>query len=312
MLEIQETPSHELRLINGECFVGAADGMQLRRMVATVPASELKKVCESVGVPTLFSLNPRSSLGTRSAVSKKIKKTIEVEPARLWHYNNGISAICERFEYDMEAGIVWIDNLKVVNGCQTITTIANMDDVDPSAGLVIRLSESKDVEFIESISRCTNDQSVIKSSDMQSNHPYLKKLEGRFKIYDKFFFERKRGLWMTWNERPKTRQPLYLIKNVDGARLKLAYTGSPHLSMQLSTSKIFKFDEKDPDKSQPFIDLYKDADPKDFIVPNVLDHLLGRIKKRIRNSVAANTIDLKNARFLLRYKIGHYYSHGHN
>ncbi len=301
-----KTPPRELRLIKGECFVGAAAGTQVKRMVATVPASELKEVCKSVGVPTLFSLNPRSSLGSKSVVSKKIKETVESEPARLWHYNNGISAICERFEYNKETGIAWIDNLKIVNGCQTITTIANMDDVDPRAGLVIRLSETSDTEFSENISRCTNHQNVIKDPDMQSNHPYLKKLEERFKDYDKFFFERKRGLWLTWTERPRTRQALYLIRNVDAARLKLAYTGSPDLSMQLSASKIFTFDPKDPDKSQPFIGLYEDAGPKDFIVPSVFDHLLGRIKRRIGEGIGVGK-DEKNARFLLRYKIGRYY-----
>lgn len=297
----------KLCLIKGECFVGAANGTQLKRLVATVPASELKKACDTIGVPRLFSLNPRSSLGSRSPVYKKIKETVETEPARLWHYNNGISAICNHFEYNEETGIAWIDNLKVVNGCQTITTIASMDEVDPDARLVIRLSETSDTELSENISKCTNYQNVIKDPDIQSNHPYLKKLEERFKDYDKFFFERKRGLWLTWSGRPKARRALYLIKNVDAARLKLAYTGSPHSSMQLSASKIFSFDEKDPEKSRPFTDLYKDADPKDFIVPSVFDHLLGIIKKQIRNGGAAGTIDTENAKFLLKYKIGRYY-----
>ena len=302
-----KSPPCELHLVKDECFVGAPSDTKLKRIVATVPASELKKVCKSIGIPTLFSLNPRSSLGPRSAISKKIKETAESKPERLWHYNNGISAVCRRFEYDKDTGIARIDNLKVVNGCQTITTIARMDGVDPRAGLVIRLSETDDTEFVEDISRCTNDQSVIKSPDLQSNHPYLKALEGRFHEYDKFFFERKRGQWLCNPERPKTRQGLYRIKNVDAARLKLAYTGSPHSSMQLSAAAIFKFDASDPAESQTFSDLYKDADPEDFVVPSVLDYLLAGIKKQIGSNTDAGTNDDKNARFLLKYRIGQYY-----
>lgn len=302
-----KSPPCELRLNKDECFVGTPDDTQLKRMVATVPAIELKKVCKSIGVPTLFSLNPRSSLGPKSAVSKKIKETVESMPARLWHYNNGISAVCKRFEYDKSTGIARIDNLKVVNGCQTITTIARMDGVDPRAGLVIRLSETNDGEFGETISKCTNDQSVVNSPDLQSNHPYLKSLEGRFNEYDKFFFERKRGQWLSNAERPQTRQGLYRIKNVDAARLKLAYTGYPHWSMQLSASAIFGFDASDPAESEPFSSLYKDADPRDFIIPSVFDYLLAGIKKRIGNDTITGIKDVEDARFLLKYKIGQYY-----
>lgn len=301
------SPPCELRLVKDECFVGAPSDTQLKRIVATVPASELKKVCNSIGTPTLFSLNPRSSLGPKSTISRKIKTTAESTPERLWHYNNGISAVCRRFEYDKATGIARIDNLKIVNGCQTITTIARMDDVDPRAGLVIRLSETDDTEFAEDISRCTNDQSVIKNPDLQSNHPYLKALEGRFHEYDKFFFERKRGQWLCNPDRPKTRKGLYLIKNVDAARLKLAYTGNPHSSMQLSAAAIFKFDASDPAGPQTFSRLYKDADPRDFIVPSVLNYLLAGIKKEIGSDTNTDTKDDKNARFLLKYRIGQYY-----
>ena len=302
-----KSPPCELRLNKDECFIGMPDGTQLKRMVATVPALELKRVCESIGVPTLFSLNPRLSLGSKSTISKKIKETVESTPERLWHYNNGISAVCKRFEYDKSAGIVHIDNLKVVNGCQTITTIDRMDEVDPRAGLVIRLSETNDGEFGENISKCTNDQSVIKSPDLQSDHPYLKNLEKRFNEYDKFFFERKRGQWLSNVERPKTRQGLYLIKSVDAARLKLAYTGSPHSSMQLSAAALFRPNITNPAEPNPFSRVYKDADPRDFIIPSVFDYLLAGIKKRIRINDAADTEDVKNTRFLLKYRIGQYY-----
>ena len=297
----------ELRLVKDECFVGTPDNTQLKRMVATVPALELKKVCKSIGIPTLFSLNPRLSLGPKSSISNKIKETVESAPERLWHYNNGISAVCKSFKYDKNTGIARIDNLKVVNGCQTITTIDRMDEVDPRAALVIRLSETNDGELGEKISKCTNDQSIIKIPDLQSDHPYLKNLEEQFNEYDKFFFERKRGQWLSNIEHPKSRQRLYLIRNVDAARLKLAYTGKPHWSMQLSTAAIFESDASNPVEPELFSDIYKNADPRDFIIPNVFYYLLVGIKKRIGSDTVTETDDVKNTKFLLKYKIGQYY-----
>ena len=298
------SPPCELRVVKNECFVGAPNGSQIKRMVATVSAPELKKICESVGAPTLFSLNPRSFLGD-TTISKNIKKTIDNTPEKLWHYNNGISAICKHFEYDEKAGIAKIDNLKVVNGCQTITTIANMREVDPNAGLVLRLSETTDTAFSENISKFTNDQNSIKSPDLLSNHEYMISLESQFRKYDRFFFERKKG------QRPKvqSRKALYVIKNVDAARLKMAYAlENPHLSMQLPETKIFRFDPKDANVSSTFTELYKDADPKDMIVPHIFYYMFGMIKKEIaKNNTGFDDNDNQNIKFLLKYKIGQYY-----
>lgn len=298
------SPPCDLHLIKNEYFIGESCGPQTKRLVATVPASELKKVCDLIGIPTLFSLNPRSSLGVND-ISKDIKNTIEKQPERLWHYNNGISAICERFKYNNENGIVSIENLKVVNGCQTVTTIARMRDVDPHAGLVLRLSETVDTAFSEKISECTNKQTSIKSSDLLSNHAYLINLETRFKKHGKFFFERKKGQ----ESGMQSKKALYVIKNVDAARLKLAYSlERPHLSMRLPEASIFRFDPDDPDESRTFSELYKDADPRDFIIPNVFNYLLGVIAKNVgKNNPDINDDDKKNVKFLLKYKIGRYY-----
>ena len=302
------SPPCKLRVIKNECFVGDPTDAQIKRMVSTVPAFELKKVCESIGVSTLFSLNPRSFLGA-NAISKAIKETIDEQPERLWHYNNGISAICKHFDYDEETGIVSIENLKIVNGCQTMTTIYMMKDVDENARLVLRLSETDDTAFSEKISKYTNKQNSIKSPDLLSNHPYLVNLEKQFGKYDKFFFERKKGQEQTINNPVHSKKALYVIKNVDAARLKLAYSlGSPHLSMQLSEASIFRHNQHGSNEPGLFSDLYKDADPRDFIVAQVFYYLAAAIKKSAgKNAANTDDADNKNVRFLLKYKIGQYY-----
>lgn len=301
------TPPCELHLAKKECFVGEPAGAQIKRLVSTVPALELKKVCESVGVSTLFSLNPRSFLGA-NAISRGIKETIDEQPERLWHYNNGISAICKHFDYDEETGIASIENLKVVNGCQTMTTISLMRDIDPNAGLVLRLSETDDTAFSEKISEYTNKQNSIKNPDLLSNHPYLVNLEKQFRKYDKFFFERKKGQRRT-GKSVHSKESLYVIKSVDAARLKMAYSlESPHLSMQLPEASIFRANRRGLDEPSIFSDLYKDADPRDFIVPHVFYYLTGVIKKGAGKSIVGiDGTDRENIKFLLKYKIGQYY-----
>ena len=299
------SPPCELHVFKNECFVSREDGVPIKRLVATVAASELKNVYKSIRSSTLFSLNPRFYLGAKRLISKGIKDTIEKEPEKLWHYNNGISAVCKQFDYNRETGILKIDNLKVVNGCQTVTTIGTIkDDVDPSAGVVLRLSETNDAAFSRKISKCTNDQNRIKTPDLQSNHPYLVNLEKQFAKYDKFFFERKKGQLDSSNKRIQSKRNLYLIKSVNASRLKMAYSlRCPNLSMQLSDEKLFGCELVDLSGLRPFSKLYDGADPRDFIIPHVFFYLLSVIKKRTGD----DTTDEKNIKFLLKYRIGQYY-----
>lgn len=299
-----------LRLFENEHFVSKQQDGKIKKMVATVTATELKNIYDLIGAPTLFSLNPRSYLGHRG-ISKDITETIQKEPDKLWHYNNGISAVCKHFEHDEKTGTVKIDNLKIVNGCQTITTISRPTNPNTDASVVFRLSEVNDDKFRGNISKYTNSQNRIVSPDLASDHSYLLKLEKRFADYKPFFWERKKGTASYLSKDAKKRiigkRDLYIIKNPDAARLKMAYMGSPHLSIQLSQQKLFDYTDNQNGSSY-FNDLYKDADPRDFILPHLLHYWLNTIKKRLGNTNLENEGNGdKNIRFLLRYRIGKQY-----
>ena len=304
------SPMCLLRPFENEYFISRHREGRIKKLVATVTATELKKIYDRIGAPTLFSLNPRSYLGHRG-ISKGITETIQKEPDKLWHYNNGVSAVCRRFDHDEKTGAIKIDNLKIVNGCQTVTTISRPSNLNPDASIVFRLSEVNDNKFRENVSKYTNSQNRIVSPDLASDHRYLLKLEKRFASYTPFFWERKKGTAAYMDKELKKRiagkRDLYIIKNPDAARLKMAYMGNPHLSIQLSQQKLFD-DEATQDGSSYFQDLYKDADPRDFIVPHVLHYWLDIIKKRLGTAGTNNESDnVKNIRFLLKYRIGRQY-----
>ena len=304
------SPTCVLKLFENEHFVSKESAGRIKKMVATVTVDELKKMYDLIGAPTLFSLNPRSYLGHRG-ISRGITDTIQKEPDKLWHYNNGVSAVCRSFEHDEKAGTVKIDNLKIVNGCQTITTISRPSNLNANASIVFRLSEVNDSVFRENISKYTNSQNRIVSPDLASDHSYLLKLEKRFADYKPFFWERKKGTTLYMSKDAKKRiagkRDLYIIKNPDAARLKMAYMGNPHLSIQLSQQKLFDYTVSQDGPSY-FNDLYKDADPRDFILPHVLHYWLNIIKKRLGNTDIDNeVVGDKNTRFLLRYRIGKQY-----
>ena len=275
-----------LELFDNEWFVSNGTNGEIKNIVATVRAKELKRIHDEIGASVLFSVNPRLFLGARKRVAKNIKETLEESPKYLWHFNNGVSAVCKHFYYNEESNTVTIENLKIVNGCQTVTTIGlSKHPIDGDAKLLFRLSEVDDKDFQTEISKNTNDQNPTQHTDLNSDKPELMLLEHKFGKYSPFFWERKRGQFdlseQKKNVKIKGRRPLYVLTNVGAAKLKLAYElEAPHQSLQLPQEKIFDDSPiTNSNKIKPFSGIYKNADPLDFILPNIFYYYLGVIKK---------------------------------
>ena len=272
--------SCKLGVVEDEIFVGRSSATQIKKAVATVRGSELARICREIGPNTLFSANPRKYLGS-NPTSRGIKDTLEKSPERLWHYNNGISAVCKSFEYDEHGRTLKIENFKIVNGCQTVTTIADQKPVHEDATILLRLSEVVDDGFLLAISTNTNRQQLVKAADLYSHREELKILEHKFKEYPAFFWERKRGDLRELDEKTKAMYSkgkgtkLYVIDNDTAARLKLAFgLGLPHLSITLGQAKIFSDDKIGEYGLRPFENIYGNAKPSDFILPKIFLYLI--------------------------------------
>lgn len=274
------SPPCKLNVVENEVFVSMSSDMQSRKVVATVQGSELARIYSKIGPNTLFSANPRKYIPSKGA-SRDIKKTLESEPERLWHYNNGVSAVCESFEYDKQDRSLKIKNFKIVNGCQTVSTIAKQKFVSEHATVLLRLSQVSDQDFRRAISANTNNQQPVKASDLYSNRDELKILEHKFKKYPAFFWERKKGDLRGLDDKTRSRytkekrQKLYVIDNVVAARLKLAFgLGKPHLSITIAEKKIFSNDEIGQSGLRAFTTIYGNAKPSEFILPNIFLYLI--------------------------------------
>lgn len=312
------SPACTLNLVPGENFLSGGDP---RKLVATIEAKELKRIHEHIGESTLFSLNPRLNLGSGNRIHKNIKDTLKHRPERLWHYNNGISAVCNRFDYDERSGTLRVDNLKIVNGCQTVTAIVSYaPPVDSRATIMMRLSEVRDEEFQKEISKNTNDQNKVHPSDRASDRDELKLLEQKFADYPGFFWERKKGQYNGLSRaglKKYSPKKLRVISALHGAKLKLAYKlAVPHQSVQLPQDIIFE--ESRPSRSGsslPFPYIFKDATPLDFIVPRIFYYCLDAIRKNASKALQGGSgrgggeaRRHKDVAALLKFDIGKYHA----
>lgn len=145
----------------------------------------------------LFGQNLRESLAKKSKTSKEMKDTIDTEPGRFWHYNNGITIIAETIDLkkDEECGkdVIQLTNFSIINGAQTTSTLREYyseakqryDDAAleklKQVYVLARLMEiTDDRKFGNKIAVYNNSQNAISSRDMVANNTEQNALFERF------------------------------------------------------------------------------------------------------------------------------------
>jgi len=139
----------------------------------------------------LFNLNIRYWLG-RNPVNKRMVDTIAKQPDSFFYYNNGITAVCEDMEEIVASHGTFLrcKNLQIINGAQTVTTIAKEGDESKIASVrvqmkIIEVEAGKQAKSEESlyqnIVKNTNNQTSITVSDFRSNDEIQYFLENTIK-----------------------------------------------------------------------------------------------------------------------------------
>jgi len=149
----------------------------------------------------LFALNIRLPMTLAQATNKEIKRTASEDPESFFFYNNGVSAVCSEFTWDQGRNEVVADRFQIINGAQTVGSIAGTPNTD-KVSILFRLTETGESTggtFTENIIRFNNTQNPVKISDFRANDPiqeFLKKelteLSGKGPI-PRFVYVPKRG-----------------------------------------------------------------------------------------------------------------------
>ncbi|GAB7387450.1 hypothetical protein BSNK01_12860 [Bacillaceae bacterium] len=135
----------------------------------------------------LFSPNIRVHLG-ETEVNDGIKHTISESPELFWYFNNGITVLCDSIRKKPiggsgnDMGIFECNNLRIVNGAQTVGTIAKAIQ-DHKENLkkikvwirIIQVPESES-DLSKRITRTNNTQNRIDSRDFVSLDPEQQRL----------------------------------------------------------------------------------------------------------------------------------------
>ena len=205
-------------------------------VIASVP---LKDCLSFPGIKdgTLFQKNVRQSLGLSNRVNKGIKETIYKNNKEFFFYHNGITALCNKMDFDESSQNLTFNGLSVVNGCQSLTTILSCSEkvkqLDDSY-VMFRFYEIKTRERADLISVNTNSQSAVKPRDLRSND---KRVLGLKKLFEQKYSTghliTKRG-----EEAPASKDKMYVLDLSDLGKYMISWH-SQRPNIAYSETKIF-------------------------------------------------------------------------
>jgi len=162
---------------------------QYKSWVLTVPLEEIRSMVSKFK-DDLFRRNVRNFLGANRC-NKGIQQTLHDEPIRFWYYNNGITMLCDEAALDVENKYIRLVNPQIINGCQTVRSIEKFHG-DLKGDLLVRIVESKDQNFVSTITLYQNTSNPVKKRDLKSSEPIQVRLKREFKLRG-WYYEIKRG-----------------------------------------------------------------------------------------------------------------------
>lgn len=178
----EEKPNVELHVVPDQYFIDRTSGATQKSIVATIKAKELAEVGEAHKF-ALFLDNIRYDLGL-NRVNKGIIQTLNdsKECKYFWHFNNGLSIVCDSFEFDEITATINLTRMQIVNGCQTTKTLArflseNRGKMNNDIEILVRITETQERDLSDKIARYNNSQTEVKESDLLSNENAQKRLE---------------------------------------------------------------------------------------------------------------------------------------
>ncbi len=265
--------NQNFNLENGKFLELNLDGT--KALIAALPLKECYKI-RGIMDGSLFRKNVRQSLGL-NRINKGISQTIRNNPEDFFFYHNGITAVCSSF--NIENNILSVKGLNVVNGCQSLTTIANCSEAikqKEKGYILFRFYEIGDDNIGsakgDKISTFTNSQSAVKARDLRSNDKVVLAIQKAYnQRYADGFFLTKRGEVAPKNKTNKN----HIINLTDLGKWIVAWH-SQRPTISYSETKLFdKYftqlfrKDYDPENVQALKELY-DAVMSKWIKDNPL------------------------------------------
>lgn len=174
--------------------ITANKDQRFRTVVALANTNDFIKLLKDEENERLFAQNVRTDLRTK--LNQRIKDTYENEPDKFWLGNNGIYIVCKKI-VPLTRKKIRLDYPSIINGSQTIHTLASADKQHKYCQILIRILEMdmhRDSEMLSNVIRRTNEQNPMDPINLSAHEPRQLNI-ARYLLRYSIFYERREKEW---------------------------------------------------------------------------------------------------------------------
>jgi hypothetical protein len=194
----------------------------------------------------LFNWNIRRFLGKKGEVNSGLTESLDINPDKFFYFNNGISALCEGYEFNDKTKELKVSKLQIVNGAQTIGAIKNANTEKLRNVLVlVKLTAvkhaSRERGIAASLIKTSNTQNTLRAPDFRSNDKIQQWLETEFKNTKargemlQIAYGRKRPY-------PRASSNVQVLKLQDLGKIRYAWYQDPRIPIA-QPARLFQLEE---------------------------------------------------------------------
>lgn len=167
VFELDKQPPYQVRAADHDCYV------------FHLPGSTLARLYEDLG-ESLLQQNIRVYEGDKGTNASIRQTCVGEQSANFFHFNNGVTFLCESAQWDQFISKITLKRAQVVNGGQTIRIIYRTfhdKNLKEDIQVPVRVITSKgDKEFANDVAVNLNNQNRIDSAFLRSNNPRIVQL----------------------------------------------------------------------------------------------------------------------------------------
>jgi hypothetical protein len=219
---------------------------ELENITFVLKGSTLKDIANE-HKDSLFNWNIRRFLGKKGEVNKGLSNTLAKEPEKFFYYNNGISVLCDSFDFDQDSRELTVQKAQVVNGAQTLGAIKNATSDELREVLVlVKLTavkhSTRERGIAAELIKTNNTQNTLRAPDFRSNDKIQQWLETEFKRtrsrgeLKEIAYGRKRPY-------PRASSQQLVIKLQDLGKIRYAWYHDPRIPIA-DPAKLFEMPEE--------------------------------------------------------------------
>ncbi len=197
----------------------------------------------------LFDYNIRNYLGENKK-NREILLTAKQDPERFFLFNNGISAVCEHLDIDREKNKIAAKKFSVINGAQTVRTLAKLQEQSRQPKVMLRVTEiphhKERNAFLHEVVRFNNTQNEIKSADFRSNDAIQVSIK---QCFDKLIIKGGKKYEYFPKRVESTKKNIHEVKMTDFARANFDFMFNPYEVAGSGGSVMFDLSKPSPNNS---------------------------------------------------------------